>query len=124
MPSSPIPPGVDTREPKRITEAQMFAAGWPEGLNIDGYVEVSCDDAGPNDSTWLRVMVAPDGDVHLAMQKWEDIRDAQTEPNPFPTMRVRTMAGGGRNLRTRLMLLWLMRAMQLDAADRKAGVLR
>jgi hypothetical protein len=88
--------------------------------------QVNCDDAAHDDSTWLRVTVANDGDVHVFAQEWPGLgspeEDGRQNPDPFPSIRVRTWAGGGRNCRTRQALLWLARAIQLDAEDQaKAG---
>lgn len=64
----------------------------------------------------MRVMIADDGDVHISMQEWEELPEG--EPTPFPSIRIRTFAGGGRNVRTRQALLWLAEAMRLDAIER------
>lgn len=92
---------------------------WPEGLKPRETYEILCDDKGRDGGSWLQVFVADDGDVHVSMQDWEDIRTEGTQPSPFPSIRIRTLAGGGRNARTRLALLWLARAIQLDTAEQK-----
>lgn len=93
----------------------VFQPHWPEGLNRDGFHEFPCDDKGRNGKTWLRVMVAPDGDAHVAMQEWEDAPEG--EPSTLPTARCRTGFGGGRHERTHQALLWLALAIQLDNED-------
>ena len=90
---------------------------WPPGLEPQVFYEVLCDDKGAKGGSYLRVMVAQDGDVHMSMQDWEEIPEGQ--PDPFPSIRVRTLAGGGRNIRTRQALLELANAMRLDAEERK-----
>jgi len=75
---------------------------WPDGLEPRKAYEVLCDDGG----SFLQVFVADDGDVHVSMQ--------DSQPSPFPSIRVRTLCGGGRHSRTRLALLWLAKAIQLD----------
>jgi hypothetical protein len=90
---------------------------WPEGLKPRECYEVLCDDKGRDGGSWLQVFVADDGDVHVSMQDWENVREEGSQPNPFPSIRVRTHAGGGKNSRTRLALLWLAKAIQLDNAE-------
>lgn len=103
--------------PKVSFERQVFKPRWPVDLDTSTFAQVPCDDKGRDGGSWLRVMVADDGDVHVSMQEWEDIKEPRSFPNPHPSIRVRTFAGGGRHLRTRQALLWLMLAMQLDAKD-------
>jgi len=109
-------------EPRLLAPSEVFTAGWPPGLSQDDHPQVDCDDKGREGGCWLKVGVAPDGDVHVSMMDWEHIKtEPDTMPYPFPTIRVRTLAGGGRNLRTRQALLWLMLAMKLDRQDHEAG---
>lgn len=77
--------------------------------------EVPCDDKGRMGGSWLRVMVASDGDVHVAMQDWEEVPEGS--PSPFPSVRIRSLAGGGRHFRTRQALLWLADAIRRDIED-------
>ena len=88
---------------------------WPPGLEQREYYQVNCDDTGRDGGSWLKVMVAGDGDVYVSMQSWEDIKEEGSKPDPFPSIRVRTFCGGGRNARTRQALLNLAEAMMLDA---------
>lgn len=91
---------------------------WPEGIKAGESYQIYCDDKGRDGGVWLRVFVANDGDVHVSMQDWEEIKeDPESKPSPFPSLRVRTVLGGGRNTRTRQALLWLAKAMMLDHAD-------
>jgi hypothetical protein len=76
---------------------------------------VPCDDKGRTGASWLQVMVAEDGDVHVSMQDWE--RFPEGRPNPLPSVRIRSSYGGGRNQRTRQALLWLAQAIRLDAEE-------
>jgi hypothetical protein len=92
-------------------EPNVFKPQWPEGLDQGGIYEVLCDDKGRNGQTWLRVIIANDSDVHVSMQEWED---GYERPSPFPSIRVRTFAGGRRNHRTRQALLWLADAIRRD----------
>jgi hypothetical protein len=95
-------------------ESVVLRPHWPEGLKPLKFYEFQCDDKGRDGGSWLRVFVANDGDVHVAMQEWEDIKEKGSHPDPFPSVRCRTLGGGGRHLRTRQALLWLARAIQLD----------
>lgn len=95
--------------------ADPFKVHWPEGLKTREFYEVLCDDKGRNGGSWMRVMIADDGDVHVAMQDWEKIPEGQ--PHPIPSIRIRTMAGGGKNQRTRQALIWLAKAIELDSQE-------
>lgn len=95
-------------------ENKVFKPHWPEGIKASTIYEFPCDDKGRDGGTWLRVLVAEDGDVHVSMQDWEDIREPGTRPSPHPSVRCRTGVGGGRHARTRQALLWLAKAIQLD----------
>jgi hypothetical protein len=107
---------------KPVTAEDVLAPHWPEGIHANEFVQVNCDDKGRDGGSWLRVMVANDGDVHVGMQDWETIKsDPHSMPSPHPSIRIRTLAGGGRNLRTRQALLWLMVAIKLDKEDFEAG---
>ncbi len=87
---------------------------WPECIEAGKDYEVRCDDKGRNGGSWLKVYVSPvDGDVYVSMQDWEEI--PEEAPSPFPSIRVRTFAGGGRNARTRQALLNLAEAIKLDS---------
>lgn len=103
------------REMSKKREPSAFAAQWPEGLEQGKLYRVPCDDKGARGGSWLQVLVAGDGDVHVSMQDWEDIPDGS--PTPFPSIRVRTYAGGGRNSRTRQALLWLADAIRRDSEE-------
>lgn len=95
---------------------KRFKPEWPDGLKQGECYELLCDDKGRAGTCWLRLWIAPDGDVHLMMQDWEDAPEGH--PNPLPSIRSRTDMGGGRNLRTHQALLWLAQAIRLDAAER------
>lgn len=99
---------------KQDPEKIVMKPHWPSGLDSLTHYEFACDDKGRDGGCWLRVMVAGDGDVHVSMQDWEDIREPGSKPSPFPSVRCRTGIGGGRHWRTRQALLWLARAIQLD----------
>lgn len=102
-----------------MTEPSVFKPKWPDGLESRVFYEIPCDDKGRKGTSWLRVMIAEDGDAHVSMQDWEDCPEGS--PNPFPTIRIRTGPGGGRNYRTRQALLWLADAIRRDLEDRKSG---
>lgn len=89
-------------------------AHWPEKLEIGKFYRFLCDDKGANGSTYFQLLVAEDGDVHVSMQEWEDPRVPESRPDPFPSVRCRTFAGGGRCPRTRQALLWLAEAIRRD----------
>ena len=89
---------------------------WPSGLEVGEFYQVLCDDKGRNGGSWLKVLIAQDGDVHVSMQDWEEIPEGK--PTPFPSIRVRTLVGGGRNTRTRQALLNLAEAIMLDNKNR------
>jgi hypothetical protein len=99
---------------QKVTAKQVMEPQWPEGLEQLTHYEFRCDDKGSDGGSWLRVMVAGDGDVHVSMQDWEDIKIEGSRPNPLPSIRCRTGPGGGRHARTRQALLWLARAIQMD----------
>ncbi len=103
--------------PKR--EPAAFTPTWPDGLEPGKVYRIPCDDKGRNGGSWLQVFVANDGDVHVAMQDWEEIPEGR--PNPIPSIRIRTWAGGGRFLRTRQALLWLADAIRRDREDLQMG---
>lgn len=105
----------------RANEPDVFSPHWPEGVEMNTAYEVPCDDTGRDGGSWLRVLVANDGDVHVAMQEWEDIKEDGSRPDPFPSIRIRTMPGGGRHHRTRQALLWLADAIRRDNEDGGAG---
>lgn len=98
-----------------------IASGWPDGLEARTFYEFPCDDKGAGGGSWLRVMIAGDGDVHVSMQDWEDIKTEGTKPSPFPSVRCRSLAGGGRHSRTRKALLWLAQAIRLDSEELGVG---
>lgn len=89
---------------------------WPPGIESGIFYEVPCDDRGRGGGVWLRVFISPaDGDVYVSMLDWEDIKEEEgTKPDPFPSIRIRTYAGGGRHYRTRQALLNLAEAIMLD----------
>jgi hypothetical protein len=106
------------------TKPVAFRPHWPAGIKIGEVYEIPCDDDGRQLGAVLRVMLAEDGDVHVSMCSFmEDPRQASRDSqnlgkmNPFPSVRIRTMVGGGRNTRTRQALLWLAEAIRLDNID-------
>ncbi|WP_408953009.1 hypothetical protein [Lysobacter sp. Hz 25] len=92
-----------------------FRPQWPTGLKQGEHYMLLCDDKGRNGGTWVKVYVGGDGDVHLTMQDWEERPEG--EPFPIPSLRCRTLNGGGRNSRSHQALLWLAQAIRLDAAE-------
>lgn len=101
-----------------------FKPHWPAGLQTRTFYEIPCDDDGRELAAVLKVMVAEDGDVHVSMSKFIDNprqipKDANgaARMHPCPSIRIRTLAGGGRNSRTRQALLWLAEAIRLDNID-------
>lgn len=92
---------------------------WPDGLVQGEVYQVDCDDKGRKGGSWLKVFVANDYDVHVTMQDWEDIDEPGTTPNPIPSIRIRTIAGGGQNIRTRQALLWLADAIRRDNEENR-----
>jgi hypothetical protein len=98
-------------------EGNVFAPYWPAGLKQDESYRILCDDKGRNGTSWLKVYLAPDGDAHCVMMDWEDAPGGQ--PTPFPSIRIRTFMGGGRNHRTHQALLWLAQAIRLDNEENK-----
>lgn len=103
-------------------ESVVLRPRWPDGLEQGQFYQFNCDDDGRDGDAFFRVLIANDGDVHLSASK--RIEPAFTDPvtgksqpslyNNFPSVRCRTLGGGGRHLRTRQALLWLARAIQLD----------
>lgn len=111
---SPASPACST-----LDESQVFEPRWPTGITDLETYQVLCDDKGRDGGSWLRVLIAGDGDVHVSMQDWENIKEEGTKPSCFPSVRIRTYDGGGRNIRTRQALLWLARAIMLDNEENK-----
>ncbi len=97
-----------------MSEPKVFNPEWPDGLEQLKFYRVPCDDKGRDGGSWLQLLVAGDGDVHVSMQDWEDIKEKGTHPNPLPSIRIRTLSGGGHSLRTRQALLWLADAIRRD----------
>jgi hypothetical protein len=96
-------------------EPHAFRAAWPEGLEAMKSYGVECDDEGMRCDANMSVMVDEQGDVYVSMHAYHDEDRTVRNLNPFPTIRIRTGIGGGRNRRTRQALLWLAKAMELDA---------
>ncbi len=67
------------------------------------------DDDSPPDEAWLQVVFSIDGDAWVA----------KITDSPIKSIRKRTYAGGGKDLRTRQALMILAYAMKLDAAERR-----
>lgn len=103
------------QELEELQGRDVFEPAWPPGLKHDEAHRLPCDDKGRNGGSWLQVMVANDGDVHLLMQDWED--PSEGIPNPIPGLRCRTFQGGGRHGRTHQALLWLAQAIRLDREE-------
>ena len=107
-------------------ERIAFEPHWPSGLESRTFYEIPCDDDGHELSASLSVMVADDGDVHVSMSKFYD--NPRTDRNakmcPIPSVRIRTLAGGGKNIRTRQALLWLAEAIRLDNIDNPGNEIR
>ncbi len=107
---------LDEQSPISVEDNPFpIPVSWPDGLVANTHYQVPCDDTGRNGGSWLRMLVANDGDCFPSMQQWEEIPGSK--PSPFPAIRIRTLAGGGRNARTRTALLWLAQAMRLDAQE-------
>jgi hypothetical protein len=96
-------------------EPIAFKPTWPEGVKELEFYRVPCDDKGRNGQTWLQVMVAQDGDIHVSMQEWEDAPHGM--PSQCPSIRIRTYGGGGCHSRTRQALLWLADAIRRDSEE-------
>lgn len=102
----------------KTKEPSAFKENWPEGVEIGEFYKIACDDKGRDGGSWMTVFIAEDGDVHIGMQEWEEIKsDPMSRPNPHPSIRIRTLCGGGRNSRTRQALLWLADAIRRDNAE-------
>jgi hypothetical protein len=98
-------PWNDAARVEAMTPEQIFAPRWPKDL-APGMHSLPCDD---EPGTWLRIMVEPHtGDVWIG---------ASGAEGGAASARIRTLAGGGRNLRTHQALLWLALAMQLDRTE-------
>lgn len=120
--------GSENLKPKTEADADqqlqnvVFRPHWPEGLDPEKMYQFNCDDEGRDGTTFFRVIVANDGDVHLCASSMLDpgaVDPVTGETHPpifenFPSARCRTGIGGGRHRRTRQALLWLARAIQLD----------
>lgn len=103
-------------------ESVVLRPHWPDGLEQGRLYQFNCDDDGRDGEAFFRVLVANDGDVHLCASK--KLERTATDPvtgethraiyDNYPSVRCRTLGGGGRHSRTRQALLWLARAIQLD----------
>jgi len=98
-----------------MKDQEVFDPKWPDGLEPNTHYKLLCDDKGQNGGTWLSIFISNDGDAYVSMQDWEDIPNGI--PRSFPSLRVRTLMGGGHNLRTRQALLWLADAIRRDNAE-------
>lgn len=99
------------------SEPPVFRSQWPEGLQAGkGYI-VACDDNGRECEAKLSVLISDDGDAWVSMSAYHDKERTAENLNPFPTVRIRTGIGGGRNRRTRQAILWLAKAIELDSQD-------
>lgn len=113
----------DASRPASIgAEGDVFAPFWPPGLKQNESYQVLCDDKGRNGTCWLQVYIAVDGDAHVMMYDCEE--PDYNVPSTLPTLRSRTVLGGGRNVRTHQALLWLAQAIRLDSMDRDARACR
>jgi hypothetical protein len=95
-----------------LLQHPVFKPHWPEGLEPSTCYEIECDDDGQLLDATMRVMVSEDGDVWVNMSKKRD--EEGNLLDHMPGIRVRTLHGGGRNMRTRQALLWLALAIKLD----------
>lgn len=98
-----------------MKEPKVFKPAWPEGLQAGTLYETQCDDDGDLCDAKMSVMVDEQGDVYVGMHAYHDGERGAKNLNPFPSIRIRTGLGGGRNRRTRQALLWLAKAIELDA---------
>jgi hypothetical protein len=97
-------------------EHRVYGPHWPSGLHRNEPYQLACDDVP---GAGLRVLISNDGDVWVQCHEGGSEQDDENErPYRDAGIRVRTWSGGGRHLRTHQALLWLARAIQLDAADR------
>ena len=103
--------------PKKIEDI-VFRPNWPEGVKPMTQYIFKCDDSGPRELHQLKLTIAEDGDVWVGMHNINlDGTSSVDKTNPFPSVRCRTFAGGGRHCRTRQALLWLAKAIILDNAE-------
>ena len=100
-------------------EPLVFEPHWPDGINAGKAYRIACDDNGRNGGSWAQVLVDAQGDVYLSVQDWEEMPAGASSLNPC--IRNRTLAGGGRNTRTRQALLWLAEAIRLDNEENLRG---
>lgn len=98
-----------------MNDPEVFKSRWPDGLEAMKRYEVQCDDDGRRCDASLSVLVDQQGDVYVSMHAYHDEERTTENLNPFPTVRIRTAFGGGRNRRTRQALLWLAKAIEMDA---------
>jgi hypothetical protein len=91
--------------------AEVLAPHWPETLKSRQLYERPCDDKRYGR---LTLSFSEDGDAWVTVHEGEreDLSDFHTA-----TVRIRTLFGGGRSIRTRQALLWLAEAMRQDEAE-------
>ncbi len=61
------------RDKKMTKSEKVFDPHWPPALKQNTQYKVSCDDKGRNGRSWLKVIVANDGDVHVSMHETRTI---------------------------------------------------
>lgn len=81
---------------------------WLDEIESTVVYQTEDDDSPPNEA-WLQVVFSNDGDAWVA----------KITDSPIKSIRKRTHAGGGRDLRTRQALMILAYAMKLDAVDKR-----
>ena len=117
----PAPAASESRANNCSSSRNVFKPHWPDGLEERKFYEIPCDDDGRSHKATLKVMFAADGDAHVSISKFMDPVDPTkgigNQLSGMPSVRIRTLAGGGKNARTRQALLWLAEAIRLDNAD-------
>ena len=89
----------------------VFGAHWPESLQANHPYRVACDD---NRNSWLQVAFSGDGDAWVYVWEGDEPDDDESNGGRGGGVRIRTLMGGGRNIRTRQALLWLAEAIRRD----------
>ena len=94
----------DAKDIKEILENPF----WINGLESNVLYQTEDDDSPPNEA-WLQIVFSNDGDAWV--HKLADC--------PMKSIRKRTYAGGGKDLRTRQALMILAFAIKLDNDERE-----
>jgi len=104
---------LSREEASALLDRLLDTPFWPDSLRAGEVYETKSDDNPHDEKSCVSVVFSQDGDAWVEVQSFIDPdADIYTASHRF-----RTYMGGGRRLRTRNALLFLARAIQLDAKE-------